>query len=159
MLAKQANPMFFKPKTDCDITNMSFSASPHALTHVSMITLYEHVRHPLLFYFTSGVKDAVVTSLDPGLLSTSSKTLDTLKWTDCISVVSHWPWKVSHCLICCNCLQLYTVFRPQIYNDWTAMWLSAAMQGTIQSCMIISWAAYRLCLNAEVNECSFYCCS
>lgn len=54
---------------------MAFSACPHALTQVSiMIPLYEHVN----MCATSGVKDAVVTSLNPGLQSTSAMTLDTL---------------------------------------------------------------------------------
>lgn len=51
---------------------MAFSASPHGLTQVSiMIPLYEHVNmctHPLLLFFsTTWVKDAVVTSLNQPL--------------------------------------------------------------------------------------------
>ncbi len=66
MLAWQANPIFFEPKTCSNITNMAFSASPHALTLVSIMSpLCEHVRHPLLFS-SAGVKDAVVTSLNSG---------------------------------------------------------------------------------------------
>lgn len=80
---------------------MAFSASPHGLTQVSiMMPLYEHVNmcatlHFFFFFFTSGVKDAVVTSLNPCSWSASSAIPlinKTYKYSFTLALVTESKW-------------------------------------------------------------------